>query len=105
MPARGSRPTTPRFRPTRDWFRSSSGTSSCSDPIEAVRDAEALADPDRLVRCSDRSSLVDVREAMAGNVVFDGRNMLDPRKVEAEGLAYMGVGRTPTALRRRSTDR
>jgi hypothetical protein len=42
---------------------------------------------------------------MAGNVVFDGRNMLDPRKVEAEGLAYMGVGRTPTALRRRSTDR
>ena len=76
----------------------------CSDPIEAVRDTDAL------VILTDWSQfrsidLQDVREAMAGNVVFDGRNLLDPRRVEAEGLVYMGVGRTPTALRRRSTDR
>jgi UDPglucose 6-dehydrogenase len=76
----------------------------CTDPIEAVRDAEAL------VILTDWSafrsiSLTDVREAMAGNVVFDGRNMLHPAKVEEAGLVYLGVGRNPTAFRRRSTDR
>ena len=76
----------------------------CSDPIETARDAEAL------VILTDWSAfrsidLQAVREAMAGNVVFDGRNMLDPGMVEAAGLVYLGVGRTPTALRRRRTDR
>ena len=42
---------------------------------------------------------------MAGNVVFDGRNMLDRTEVEAAGFAYLGVGRVPTAARRRSSDR
>jgi UDPglucose 6-dehydrogenase len=76
----------------------------CSDPIEAARDADALA---ILTDWSAFRSidLGEVREAMAGNMVFDGRNMLDPRNVEAAGLVYLGVGRTPTALRRRSTDR
>jgi UDPglucose 6-dehydrogenase len=35
-----------------------------------------------------------VAEAMAGNVVIDGRNALDPDAVRAAGLIYEGVGRS-----------
>lgn len=34
-----------------------------------------------------------VRNALALPVVFDGRNIFDPREVEAAGLAYYGIGR------------
>lgn len=76
----------------------------CADPIEAVRGADALA---ILTDWSTFRSidLVDVRGSMAGDLIFDGRNMLDRCAVEAAGLVYMGVGRTPTALRRRRSDR
>lgn len=75
----------------------------CSDPIEAVRGADALA------ILTDWTSfrsidLPGVRDAMTGNLVFDGRNMLVRAEVEAAGLVYLGVGRVPTAARRRSTD-
>ncbi len=30
---------------------------------------------------------------MRGSVIFDGRNLLDPRDAEALGFAYVGVGR------------
>jgi len=42
---------------------------------------------------------------MAGDVLFDGRNLLDRAAVEAAGLAYLGVGRVGSAPRRRRTDR
>jgi UDPglucose 6-dehydrogenase len=73
------------------------------DPIEAVRGADALAILTDWVdfRAID---LTAVREVMSGNVVFDGRNMLDRHAVEAAGLVYLGVGRVPTAARRRSSD-
>ena len=35
-----------------------------------------------------------VRKLMRGNVVLDGRNIFDPEKVVAEGLRYLGVGRS-----------
>jgi UDPglucose 6-dehydrogenase len=35
----------------------------------------------------------EVAAAMAGSVVVDGRNALDPAAVRAAGLAYEGVGR------------
>jgi UDPglucose 6-dehydrogenase len=35
----------------------------------------------------------DVADAMAGTVVIDGRNALDPASVTAAGLRYEGVGR------------
>jgi UDPglucose 6-dehydrogenase len=76
----------------------------CHDPIEAVRGADALA---ILTDWTDFRSidLAAVSEAMTGSVIFDGRNMLDPSEVERLGMAYLGVGRLPTAARRRSTDR
>ena len=35
----------------------------------------------------------EVAEAMAGDLVIDGRNALDPAAVRAAGLKYEGVGR------------
>ena len=34
-----------------------------------------------------------VRTALADGVIFDGRNLYDPRQVEAYGLKYYGIGR------------
>jgi UDPglucose 6-dehydrogenase len=34
-------------------------------------------------------------ERMAGKLVVDGRNCLDPRAIAAAGLAYEGIGRSP----------
>jgi UDPglucose 6-dehydrogenase len=34
-----------------------------------------------------------VAEAMAGDLVIDGRNALDPDAVRAAGLSYEGIGR------------
>jgi UDPglucose 6-dehydrogenase len=73
------------------------------DPIEAARGADALAvltewDEFRSV------SLPDVRAVMRGNVLFDGRNVIDRVAAEAAGFAYMGIGRRFTDHRRRVTD-
>ena len=35
----------------------------------------------------------EVAEAMAGDLVIDGRNALDPAAVRAAGLEYEGIGR------------
>jgi UDPglucose 6-dehydrogenase len=72
-------------------------------PIEAVAGADAL------VVLTDwpqfaQVDLAAVRESMVGRLIFDGRNILDREAVEAEGFAYMGVGRTPTLARRRRSD-
>ena len=63
-----------------------------SDPIEAARDADALA---LLTDWQEfaRIDMVAVGEAMAGTFVYDGRNILQRDLVEAAGLAYEGVGR------------
>jgi len=53
----------------------------------------------------ERIALSDLRAVMRGRVIFDGRNLLDAAMAEREGFAYMGVGRIPTAQRRRTTDR
>lgn len=73
------------------------------DPVEATRGADALA----ILTDWPEFGEIDlgaVRDAMAGTVVFDGRNVLDRATVEDLGFAYLGVGRTPTAQRRRRSD-
>jgi UDPglucose 6-dehydrogenase len=43
----------------------------------------------------DEFKQIDLRtvaEAMAGNVLIDGRNALDPGAVRAAGLVYEGIG-------------
>jgi len=39
----------------------------------------------------------EVTQAMAGSLVVDGRNALDPAAVQAAGLVYEGIGRAPRA--------
>ena len=33
---------------------------------------------------------------MVGHVIFDGRNLFDPKTLVASGFAYHGIGRQPT---------
>ncbi|MGW8194052.1 MAG: UDP-glucose dehydrogenase family protein [Desulforhopalus sp.] len=40
-----------------------------------------------------------MREELADKVVFDGRNLYDPARVEALGLAYYGIGRGRSVVR------
>ena len=37
--------------------------------------------------------LGQLREAMAGNLLADGRNVIDPKDAAAAGFDYIGVGR------------
>ncbi len=41
--------------------------------------------------------LSELRSRMRGDLVLDGRNLLDPAAVEAAGLRYEGIGRSPAA--------
>jgi UDPglucose 6-dehydrogenase len=41
-----------------------------------------------------------IRAALTAAVVFDGRNIFEPRAVEAAGLAYYGIGRGRSVQRR-----
>ncbi len=59
---------------------------------------DAVAGADAVVLVTEWPELVgldyrQVAEAMAGNVLIDGRNALDPEAVRAAGLIYEGVGR------------
>ncbi len=60
---------------------------------------EAINEVDVLLLATDWNEYKNldfamVRKLMRGNVVFDGRNIFDPDKVVAEGLRYIGVGRS-----------
>jgi UDPglucose 6-dehydrogenase len=42
--------------------------------------------------------LGDLRDAMHGNLFFDGRNLFDPRQVRASGFRYLAIGRPRPGL-------
>ena len=67
------------------------GLTFADDTISAVTGADATV----LVTEWDEFRTMDLRavaEAMAGDVLIDGRNALDPEAVRAAGLAYEGIG-------------
>jgi UDPglucose 6-dehydrogenase len=69
-----------------------SGVHFADSALDAVTGADAV------VLVTEWPELVgldyrQVAEAMAGNVLIDGRNALDPEAVRAAGLIYEGVGR------------
>ena len=71
-----------------------SGISFASSALEAATDAEAVV----LVTEWPEFLELDwrtVAHAMAGKVVVDGRNALDPAAIRAAGLVYEGIGRLP----------
>ena len=63
-----------------------------ADPYQAAYRADAIVLmtewPDYLALDLD-----EVRSRMRGQLVIDGRNLLDPAAVEAAGLSYQGIGR------------
>jgi len=68
------------------------GLAFADDALGAVRDADAVV----LVTEWDEFKALDlsaVRDAMAGQVLIDGRNALDPEAVRGAGLVYEGIGR------------
>ncbi|HEX3510066.1 MAG TPA: UDP-glucose/GDP-mannose dehydrogenase family protein [Solirubrobacteraceae bacterium] len=69
-----------------------SGITFADSAIEAVRGADAA------VLVTEWRELVDldygeVARAMAGDLLIDGRNALDPDEIRAAGLVYEGIGR------------
>ena len=69
-----------------------SGISYAGSPLEALAGADAA------VLVTEWRELVgldwdEVAAAMAGDLVIDGRNALDPAAVSAAGLQYEGIGR------------
>lgn len=70
----------------------------CASPLEAAKGAEALC---VLTDWADFKSvpLDELRRAMAGDIVLDGRNLLDQEEIDHAGFVYVGMGR-PIASRR-----
>jgi UDPglucose 6-dehydrogenase len=69
------------------------GLTFADDTISAVSGADATV----LVTEWDEFKTMDlhaVADAMAGDVLIDGRNALDPEAVRAAGLTYEGIGRS-----------
>jgi UDPglucose 6-dehydrogenase len=63
-----------------------------SDPYEALNDADAMA----LMTEWPEFRLPDfekISKLMKGNVVFDGRNIYDPKEIKNAGFMYYGIGR------------
>jgi UDPglucose 6-dehydrogenase len=66
-------------------------TKYASSPMEALHGADALLvltewDVFRGV------DLKEVKKVMKGDLLFDGRNVYEPREVDAQGLQYIGIG-------------
>lgn len=66
--------------------------------LELQPQYEALAGADALVIVTEWKAFRSpdferIRASLAEPVVFDGRNIFDPKTVEAAGLAYYGIGR------------
>jgi UDPglucose 6-dehydrogenase len=68
------------------------GVALCDDPYAAAAgaDAVALCTPWPAYAAIDFTRL---KRAMRGDLVLDGRNVLDPETVRASGLRYEGIGR------------
>ena len=64
----------------------------CQNPYEAANSAEAL------LICTEwdefrNIDLKRIKESMVTPIVFDGRNIFEPTKMEELGFKYFGVGR------------
>ncbi len=64
----------------------------CKEPVEALQGADALVIVTEwnLFRSPDFEA---IRAALRQPVVFDGRNMYEPKQMQAAGLVYYAIGR------------
>jgi UDPglucose 6-dehydrogenase len=77
---------------TRRLYPDNNGLALCKTALEAVAGADALAIVTEWqeFRSPDFPSL---KQELKDGVIFDGRNLYDPRMVESLGLSYYGIGR------------
>ena len=77
---------------TRRLYPDGNGLTLCSNALEAVTGADALAIVTEWqeFRSPDFPLL---KQHLSDAVIFDGRNLYDPAMVESLGLAYYGIGR------------
>jgi UDPglucose 6-dehydrogenase len=61
-------------------------------PLDAVRDADAAVLVTEWPELRELAS-AETLGAMRGNLIVDGRNLLDPEAVRAAGFVYEGIGR------------
>jgi UDPglucose 6-dehydrogenase len=62
------------------------------EPMQALEGADALA----LItewKAFWSPDFAAIRNRLTSPVIFDGRNIYDPRQVESAGLEYWGIGR------------
>ncbi|MEJ2455541.1 MAG: UDP-glucose/GDP-mannose dehydrogenase family protein [Candidatus Thiodiazotropha sp.] len=64
----------------------------CADNLEALQDADALVVVTewQMFRSPDFDFM---KQTMNAPVVFDGRNLYDPERMQAEGFSYYAIGR------------
>jgi len=64
----------------------------CEEANQALDDADALVvlTEWRIFRSPDFNK---IKEKLSNAVIFDGRNIYDPKYVETQGIAYYGMGR------------
>lgn len=72
------------------------GVSFKSTALEAIEGADAVVLVTEWPEFAELD-LAEVKSAMAGNLLVDGRNLFDPGQVRDAGLLYEGVGRASSA--------
>jgi UDPglucose 6-dehydrogenase len=70
------------------------GLTFCPNNYDAIEDAHAL------VICTEwgafrRPDFERMKSLMADPVIFDGRNIYEPREMRKKGFTYFGIGRKP----------
>ena len=77
---------------TRRIYGERNGLVFCQSPGDALQGCDAL------VTCTEWSmfrspDFTKIKAALNQPVIFDGRNMYDPKQLAAEGFTYYGIGR------------
>jgi UDPglucose 6-dehydrogenase len=80
------------MKETRRLYPDSNGLTLCKTALEAVSGADALAIVTEWQEFRSPDFPI-LRQELADAVIFDGRNLYDPRMVESMGLSYYGIGR------------
>jgi UDPglucose 6-dehydrogenase len=75
-------------------FKLCSDAVLASSALEAVRDAEALIIATEWSEF-ENVDFSEVRRRMHTPLIFDGRNLLDPKTMRDFGFQYHGIGRSP----------
>lgn len=74
-----------------DYFRDNSNVLPAKTKVDAAKNADAIV----ILTGWDEFLDVDfnnLKTAMKGNLILDGRNIYDPKQVKRAGIKYVGIG-------------